>query len=72
MEQFSALLGHPAAQYYIAVFLIFIPVARSFERAGLSVWWTLLLGIPYFGIVAAPAVLALKRWPQAGGDSHAA
>lgn len=53
----------PLVQYYIAVMLTFIPLARCYERAGFKVWFVLLLGIPYFGAIIVPGILACRRWP---------
>lgn len=53
----------PLVQYYIAVMLTFIPLARCYERAGFKVWFVLLLAIPYFGAIIVPGILACRRWP---------
>ena len=56
--------NQPLVQYYIAVMLTFIPLARCYERAGFKVWFVILLGIPYFGAIIVPGILACRRWPS--------
>jgi hypothetical protein len=42
--------------------LLFIPFWLSFKKAGLSVWNSLWLFIPFFGFLIALGVLALSDW----------
>lgn len=53
----------PLVQYYIGVMLTFIPWARCYERAGFKVWFVVLLGIPYLGLILVAGILACRRWP---------
>lgn len=54
----------PLIRHYISVVMVAYPVAIIFARAGFSKAWTLMLFIPYVGIILCAGYLALSRWPR--------
>jgi len=60
---FMDVLNNPLSQYYVSVLMIIVPVARIFQRAGLSVFYAAFLLVPWFGTVLTALAMVLQRWP---------
>lgn len=63
----------PVGPHSLVVTLIFsllllVPVWRTYARAGLSPWFSLLVLVPYIGLPVAAAILAFRPWPN--GESR--
>lgn len=53
----------PLLLYYIYAALVAFPVAKAYQRMGLSPIFTILLAVPMAGIACCAGVMAFKRWP---------
>jgi hypothetical protein len=53
--------------YYWWVIIILYPAWRVCRRAGFRPWASLLLLVPYVGLLALTVFLAFKEWPNEPG-----
>lgn len=60
----TELLENPVVQYYLTALVAAIPVARTFKRAGLNPFFTLLLAAPMTGLILCMGVLAFRNWKE--------
>ena len=49
----------------VSTLVIAVPIAVIFRRAGMSMWWTLFVLVP-FGLFICLAILAFRDWPAEG------
>ncbi len=54
-------------EYYLSSFLMAVPIARIFMRAGFRPYWVVLLVVPDIGLILCAVLLALRKWPQVKG-----
>ena len=52
-----------SAPIFLALVLI-VPMWRIFDRAGLNPYLSLILFVPFFGLVIVLLILAFTRWPN--------
>jgi amino acid permease len=52
-----------SAPIFLALVLI-VPMWRIFDRAGLNPYLSLILFVPFFGLVIVLLMLAFTRWPN--------
>ncbi|MCB9947058.1 MAG: hypothetical protein H6842_04425 [Rhodospirillaceae bacterium] len=65
MAEIRAYLSTPEGLAMIYQVLALWPLWRSFARAGLRPWLSLVVLVPFLGLVAALGILAVTRWPAA-------
>ena len=51
------------APFFLALVLI-VPMWRIFDRAGLNPYLSLILFVPFFGLVIVLLMLPFTRWPN--------
>lgn len=49
--------------YYIPVLIVIYPLWKIFQRTGFSPLMSLLVLVPYFGLLIVALVLAFAQWP---------
>jgi uncharacterized membrane protein YhaH (DUF805 family) len=55
----------------IIAILLIVPVWRIFSRAGFSGSWSLLLFVPFIGLMLIMLLLAFRAWPKLQGTGEA-
>lgn len=58
-------LKHPLALQLISGLLMLVPAWRIFRRAGQSPFMSLLVLVPWAGLLLAASALAFRPWPNA-------
>lgn len=62
-------IGAGLLQGIIASLLLIIPIWKIHAKAGLNPTLSLLVFIPYFGLLIVALVLAFSRWPSTEGEA---
>ncbi|MEQ9812674.1 MAG: hypothetical protein RLO50_07815 [Azospirillaceae bacterium] len=60
---FTAQFQDPWIVHGAFVALVLYPLWRSFRRAGVTPYWSLLVVVPLIGFTATLLVLATRHWP---------
>ena len=64
----TELIGHLIIWAIMSAILFLFPAWRIFKRAGLHPAMSLLVLIPYLGLLIASLVLAILSWPAVTGN----
>lgn len=59
---FTALFQDPWIVHAAFVVLVAYPLWRSFRRAGVAPYWSLVVVVPLVGFTSALLILAASRW----------